>query len=55
MDTDLRLAMTANIRKVFGEKPSEFDPRKYLGVARDSVKDVVSYKIANVFCSNNKA
>ena len=55
VDTDLRLAMTANIRKVFGEKPSEFDPRKYLGVARDSVKDVVSYKIANVFCSNNKA
>ena len=55
VDTDLRLAMTANIRKVFGEKPSESDPRKYLGVARDSVKDVVSYKIANVFCSNNKA
>jgi len=55
VDTDLRLAMTANIRKVFGEKPSEFDPRKYLAPARDAVKEVVSYKIANVFCSNNKA
>ena len=54
VDTDLRLAMTANIRKVFGEKPSEFDPRKYLGVARDAVKEIVSYKIENVFCSKNK-
>ena len=55
VDTDIRLAMTANIRKVFGEKPSEFDPRKYLGVARDAVKEIVSYKIENVFCSKNKA
>ena len=55
VDTDLRLAMTANIRKVFGEKPSEFDPRKYLSPARDAVKEVVSNKIANVFCSKDKA
>ena len=55
VDTDIRLAMTANIRKVFGEKPSEFDPRKYLGAARDAVKEIVSYKIENVFCSKNKA
>ena len=55
VDTDLRLAMTANIRKVFGEKPAEFDPRKYLGPARDAVKEIVSYKIANVFGSKNKA
>ena len=55
VDTDLRLAMTANIRKVFGEKPSEFDPRKYLGPAREAVKEIVSYKIANVFGSKNKA
>ena len=55
VDTDIRLAMTANIRKVFGEKPSEFDPRKYLGVAREAVKEIVSYKIENVFCSKNKA
>ena len=55
VDTDLRLAMTANIRKVFGDKPSEFDPRKYLAPARDAIKEIVSYKIQNVFCSNNKA
>lgn len=55
VDTDLRLAMTANIRKVFGENPAEFDPRKYLAPARDAVKEVVSFKIANVFCSKNKA
>ena len=55
VDTDLRLAMTANIRKVFGDKPSEFDPRKYLAPARDAIKEVVSHKIENVFCSNNKA
>jgi len=55
VDTDLRLAMTANIRKVFGEKPSEFDPRKYLAPAREAVREVVSYKIANVFCSKDKA
>ncbi len=55
VDTDLRLAMTANIRKVFGEKPSEFDPRKYLGPAREAVKEIVGYKIENVFCSSNKA
>ena len=54
VDTDLRLAMTANIRKVFGEKPSEFDPRKYLSPARDAVKEVVSFKIENVFCSKDK-
>lgn len=54
VDTDLRLAMTANIRKVFGEKPSEFDPRKYLSPAREAVKEVVSFKIENVFCSKNK-
>jgi fructose/tagatose bisphosphate aldolase len=34
IDTDLRMAMTAGIRKVFAEKPGEFDPRKYLGPAR---------------------
>jgi len=55
VDTDLRLAMTANIRKVFGEKPAEFDPRKYLSPARDAVKEIVGYKIENVFCSKNKA
>lgn len=55
VDTDLRLAMTASIRKVFGEKPAEFDPRKYLAPAREAVREAVSYKIANVFCSKDKA
>jgi len=55
VDTDLRLAMTAQIRKVFNDEPSVFDPRKYLGAAREEIKATVSHKINNVFCSNNKA
>ena len=55
VDTDLRLAMTAQIRRVFSEEPSVFDPRKYLGPARDEIKAVVLHKINNVFCSSNKA
>ena len=55
VDTDLRLAMTAEIRKVFSENPSEFDPRKYLGPARDKIKETVVHKIRDVFGSSNKA
>ncbi len=55
VDTDLRLAMTGAIRKVFAENPSEFDPRKYLSPAREAIKETVQHKIRNVFCSNNKA
>ena len=55
VDTDLRLAMTAEIRRVFAEKPSEFDPRKYLGPARDAIEKTVAHKIRNVFGSSNKA
>ena len=55
VDTDLRLAMTAQIRRVFNEEPSVFDPRKYLGAARDEIKKTVSHKINDVFCSANKA
>ena len=55
VDTDLRLAMTAKIRDVFNTEPSAFDPRKYLGAARDLIKETVANKIENVFCSNNKA
>ena len=55
VDTDLRLAMTAQIRRAFNEDPSVFDPRKYLGPARDEIKATVLHKINNVFCSNNKA
>lgn len=45
IDTDLRLAMTATIRRVFMEQPAEFDPRKYLGPARDAIKAVVKHKL----------
>ena len=55
IDTDLRMAMTAGIRKVFAEKPGEFDPRKYLGPARDCVKDLVRHKVKNVLCSAGHA
>ena len=55
VDTDLRLAMTAAIRKVFTEDPSAFDPRKYLKPARDLVKETVAHKMKDVFGSANKA
>ena len=55
VDTDLRLAMTAAIRKGFTESPSTFDPRKYLGPARDLIKETVQHKIRDVFGSSNKA
>jgi len=53
MDTDLRLAMTAAIRKVFGDNPKEFDPRKYLGAGRDAIQKVVEDKIEHVLGSVN--
>ncbi len=53
IDTDLRLAMTAEIRKYLAENPSEFDPRKYLSPARDAIRNMVQHKIKNVLnCSN---
>lgn len=55
IDTDLRLAMTSSIRKCFIETPSEFDPRKYLAPARDSIKEVVKHKIAKVLGCLGKA
>ena len=55
VDTDLRLAMTAQIRKVFSDSPEAFDPRKYLGASRDLIKETVAHKINDVFCSNGKA
>ena len=55
VDTDLRLAMTAGIRKVFVENPSAFDPRKYLGEARNLIEETVYHKMADVFGSSNKA
>jgi fructose-bisphosphate aldolase class II len=55
IDTDLRLAMTAAIRKVLWENPKEFDPRKYLGPARNKVKELVRHKVRNVLCSSGHA
>lgn len=51
IDSDIRLAMTAGIRRVFAEKPEAFDPREYLKVARAEVKKMVSHKIVNVLGS----
>ncbi len=53
IDTDLRLAMTAAIRKHFAENPSDFDPRKYLGPARSAIKGMVQHKIKDVLGSSN--
>jgi fructose-bisphosphate aldolase, class II len=55
IDTDLRLVMTAAIRKALAESPKEFDPRKYLGAARDRVKDLVRHKVQNVLCCAGQA
>jgi len=55
IDSDGRLAMTAAIRKVFIEKPEEFDPRKYLGPARDALKEMYKHKNINVLGSAGKA
>ena len=55
VDTDLRLAMTSEIRRVFVEDPSAFDPRKYLTPAREAVKQTVKHKIRDVFGASNKA
>jgi len=55
IDSDGRLAMTAAIRKVFIDKPEEFDPRKYLGPARDALKEMYKHKNINVLGSAGKA
>lgn len=55
IDSDGRLAMTAAIRRVLVEKPEEFDPRKYLGPARDKLKELYKHKIVYVLGSENKA
>ena len=54
IDSDGRLAMTAAIRKVFATNPAEFDPRKYLGPARDSLKKLYMHKVLNVLGSNDR-
>lgn len=54
IDTDLRLAMTAEIRQFMVENPDQFDPRKYLGPAREAIKEMVQHKIKNVLNASNK-
>ena len=54
IDSDSRLAMTAAIRKYFAEHPEHFDPRQYLGPARESMKQMYIHKIKNVLGSNGK-
>ena len=53
IDSDLRLAMTASIRKHFNEHPDHFDPRQYLTDARNSIREVVKHKITEVLGSDN--
>ena len=53
IDTDLRLAMTAEIRKYMVEHPSDFDPRLYLGPAREAIKGMVQHKIKDVLNASN--
>jgi fructose-bisphosphate aldolase class II len=54
IDTDLRLALTAEVRKFLAENPAEFDPRKYLGPGRQAIKSMVQHKIKNVLgCSGS--
>ena len=55
IDSDLRLAMTGTIRKHFNDHPSDFDPRKYLGPARDSIEAMVHHKIVDVLGCDGKA
>ena len=55
IDSDSRLAMTASIRETFAQKPAEFDPRKYLGPARDNMKKLYKHKIEAVLGSAGKA
>ena len=55
IDTDLRLAMTAEIRKFLVENPEEFDPRKYLAPARDAIREMVRHKMRDVLKSSGQA
>lgn len=55
IDSDLRLAMTASIRKHFAEFPDHFDPRQYLAPAREAIKGLVKNKLVNVLGCNGKA
>ncbi|MBO7156278.1 MAG: class II fructose-1,6-bisphosphate aldolase [Clostridia bacterium] len=55
IDSDLRMAMTATLRKYFAENPAHFDPRQYLAPARERIKEIVKHKIKNVLGCSGKA
>jgi len=55
IDSDLRLALTGTIRKYFNDNPSHFDPRQYLGPARNAIKEVVKHKLIHVLGCAGKA
>ncbi|MBQ8653858.1 MAG: class II fructose-1,6-bisphosphate aldolase [Clostridia bacterium] len=55
IDSDIRLALTASVRKYLAEHPDHFDPRQWLKPARQAVKDMVTHKIVNVLGCNGKA
>ncbi len=55
IDSDLRLAMTASVRKHLFENPTHFDPRQYLSPARSAIKEVVAHKLRNVLGCSGKA
>ena len=55
IDSDIRLAMTASVRKYMAEHPDHFDPRQWLKPARQAVKEMVAHKIVNVLGCNGKA
>lgn len=55
IDSDIRMAVTATIRKYFKDNPSHFDPRQYLGPARLAVKEIVRHKLVEVLGCNGKA
>ncbi len=55
IDSDGRLAMTATVRKFFNEQPDKFDPRQYLGPAREELKKLYKHKVVNVLGSDGKA
>ena len=55
VDSDIRIAMTAALRKHFSENPTHFDPRQYLTPARDLIEEVVAHKIDVVFGAKDKA
>jgi len=55
IDSDLRMAFTAAVRKHFAQNPSHFDPRQYLGPAREMIKQCVKHKLVTVLGCNGKA